>query len=110
MGLSNSTIIRLKLCNSSGVLSTALNAIGELEATVGAIDIITADNNYIVRDITIGTRDAEQTQKVIDTLSALDDIEVVNYSDRTFLLHLGGKIETKSASPCQGYLAIPVLL
>lgn len=96
MSLNNSTIIRLKLHNRAGVLSTALHVISNLDATVGAIDIISADDKFMVRDITIETKDEEQTQQIIEALNALNDVEVIHYSDRIFLLHLGGKIETKS--------------
>ncbi len=94
--ISNTTIFRLKLLNQSGVLSKALHTIGEQNATVGAIDIIKVEDDSIIRDITIHTNDDQQAMVINDALNQLEDVTVVNFSDRTFLLHLGGKIETKN--------------
>jgi len=94
--LNNSIIIRLKHENRSGVLSNALSVISQLEATIGAIDIIEVDNTSMIRDITVGTYDEEHNNKIIEALNALPKVEIIQVSDRTFLLHLGGKIEMKS--------------
>lgn len=97
--LNNSIIIRLKLENRSGILSKALSAISQLDATIGAIDIIEVDDTTMTRDITVGTYDEAHNLKIIDALNQLEGLEVVHISDRTFLLHLGGKIEIKSKVP-----------
>ncbi len=94
--LNNTTIFRLKLRNTSGVLSKVLQAIAAQEGSVGAIDIIKVEEDFIIRDLTIDTRDDGHTSALTESMAALDDIEVINASSRTFLLHLGGKIETKS--------------
>lgn len=93
---SNSIIIRVKLLNSAGTLSKLMNAISELNGDLGAIDIITADKETITRDITVYTDGPAHGNQIVEKLKHLPDIEFVNYSDRTFLLHLGGKIEVKS--------------
>jgi len=96
---SNSIIVRLNLANRAGVLSKVTTVIGDLDANIGAIDIIRAEGAMIVRDLTIYTHDIEHGEQVVDKLKAIDGVEVVHVSDRTFLSHLGGKIAIKSKIP-----------
>jgi malate dehydrogenase (oxaloacetate-decarboxylating) len=49
-----------------------------------------------VRDITVNARDSEHGQQIVEIVEGLPDVKVVNVSDRTFLMHLGGKIEVRS--------------
>ena len=52
-----------------------------------------------VRDVTVLAADAEHLDRIVDAMRALDGIEVLHASDRTFLMHLGGKIEMQSKVP-----------
>ena len=96
---SNSITIRLKLENSAGVLAKVTHAIGDLEGSIGAIDIIRVEKGKVVRDITVDTAGTAHAEEIVASLKALEGVTVVNYSDRTFLMHLGGKIETVSKMP-----------
>lgn len=98
-GISNSIIIRLSLTNHSKALSHALAAIGDLNGQVGAIDIVKIEGEHVIRDITIDTQGEEHATQIVQALEALQEVEVKYVSDRTFLLHLGGKIEVKSKIP-----------
>lgn len=92
-------IIRAKLKNEVGILGKVFSAIGEAGGDVGAVDIVESTKGYIVRDITVRARDDMHCNDIISKLKTLDFIELVNLSDRTFLLHLGGKIEIKNRAP-----------
>ncbi|WP_199615405.1 NAD-dependent malic enzyme [Paenibacillus alkalitolerans] len=70
------------------VISEITNAGGD----VVAIDVVSAGKDSDTRDITVNLTDADY-DKVVDALRAVHGIRVVNVSDRTFLVHLGGKIE-----------------
>ena len=94
-----SIIARLKLANKTGVLSRIMAVISELEGSIGAIDIIHVEKDAVIRDITIFTSGMEHGERIIERMKLLDDVEVINVSDRTFLIHLGGKIEVKSKMP-----------
>lgn len=96
---SNSITVRLRLENIPGVLSDVIAAIGEQQGNVGAIDIVRAESGYLVRDLTIDTGGEEHAEAIIAALRALPRVELVSHSDRTFLLHLGGKIEVRSKQP-----------
>jgi len=93
---SNSIIVRLKLDNSTGVLSSVTATISEAQADVGAIDIIRFEQGKIIRDLTIYTKGVSHGEEVVAALKKLPNIEVVHTSDRTFLMHLGGKIGIQS--------------
>lgn len=88
-----SFIVRLKLDNRPGTLARALTAIGEQGGTLGAIDLVSGAKSYKVRDLDIESRDESHGSIIVEALRKLEGVEVVNVSDSTFLLHLGGKIE-----------------
>ncbi len=97
--ITNSIIIRLILDDRSKVLSNVLSTISDLGGHVGAIDIIKVEGNSITRDITIDTSGEEHAQQLVNHLEDIEGVEVRHMSDRTFLIHLGGKIEIKSKIP-----------
>jgi malate dehydrogenase (oxaloacetate-decarboxylating) len=49
-----------------------------------------------IRDITVNSRNSDHGRKIVDAVEELPDTRVINVSDRTFLMHLGGKIEIRS--------------
>lgn len=66
-----------------------------------AIDVIQASGHITVRDITITVTDSVDIGKITDAVKNLKGVRLVNVSDRTFLPHLGGKIETQPKIPIQ---------
>src|SRR5437773_4640009 len=76
-----------------GRLATAVGAAGGI---VTALDVVDSDTTHIIADVTCDTADAAHADQVVDALEALDGVDVRKVSDRTFLLHLGGKIEVAS--------------
>jgi malate dehydrogenase (oxaloacetate-decarboxylating) len=74
-------------------------AIGEAGGDIGAVDLVESTRERIVRDITINARDSDHGQRIVAQLKKTSGVRVVNISDRTFLMHLGGKIEVQSKVP-----------
>jgi malate dehydrogenase (oxaloacetate-decarboxylating) len=68
-------------------------------ATVTAIDVVDSQLDLVVIDVTCDTVNQEHADKVTAALSASPILNVRKVSDRTFLLHLGGKIEVNSKVP-----------
>ena len=93
--------LRLRLSNKPGVLGHVTLAIGEAGGNIGAIDIVEVANHQLVRDITIAAGNDTTANRIIEAVKALPDVTFINVSDRTFLLHLGGKIEIRSKIPIQ---------
>ena len=68
-------------------------------ATITALDVVESLLERVVIDVTCDTVDADHAQQIHDALSKHDGLTVRKVSDRTFLLHLGGKIEVTSQVP-----------
>lgn len=96
---SHSLTLRLKITNLPGMLGKVTSLIGEIGGDIGAIDIHGFENDAIIRDITVKVRDASHGEKLVHELKNIQGIEIVNVSDRTFLMHLGGKITVTNKVP-----------
>ncbi|NCV80321.1 MAG: NAD-dependent malic enzyme, partial [Actinobacteria bacterium] len=68
-------------------------------ATITALDVVESLLEKVVIDITCDTVDAEHAEQITTAISLNPDLKVRKVSDRTFLLHLGGKIEITSKVP-----------
>ena len=68
-------------------------------ATITALDVVESLLEKVVVDVTCDTIDADHAQRIHDALSSHTGLSVLKISDRTFLLHLGGKIEVTSKVP-----------
>jgi malate dehydrogenase (oxaloacetate-decarboxylating) len=96
---SYSLTVRVKLSTRAGTLGEVTTAIGRAGGDIGAIDIVSVARDHIVRDITVNTLSSEHEDKIVSAIKDIDGIEVMQVSDRTFLMHLGGKIEVVSKMP-----------
>lgn len=96
---SRSITLRLKFRNRIGMLGEITSAIGKVGGDIGAIDIVSVDRGVILRDITVNARDEAHTSEIVDAVKRIPGVQVVHLSDRTFLLHLGGKIEMSNKIP-----------
>ncbi len=92
---SYSLTVRVRIANRPGMLGTVTSAIGTEGGDIGAIDIVEVGREAVTRDITFKASDEAHGQRITDRLRTLDGVTVVNVSDRTFLMHLGGKIEVR---------------
>ena len=52
-----------------------------------------------MRDVTVDASDADHLDRIVESVRAVEGVEVERVSDRTFLMHLGGKIEMRSKVP-----------
>ena len=96
---SNSIIVRLKIDNKVGMLASVNRVISEMGGVVGAIDLVGPEEGVLVRDISIFSNDPEHSDKIVESIKKTPGVEFVNFSDRTFLVHLGGKISIRNRIP-----------
>jgi len=96
---SYSVTIRLRYPDEPGQLGTITSAVGQEDGLIGAVDIVNVHQASITRDVTVSASSVAHGHRIVDRLKQLQGIEVLNVSDRTFLLHLGGKIEIHSKVP-----------
>jgi malate dehydrogenase (oxaloacetate-decarboxylating) len=68
-------------------------------ATITALDVVESHLDRVVVDITCDTIDKDHAQEINVALAAHVGLTVRKVSDRTFLLHLGGKLEIASKVP-----------
>jgi len=68
-------------------------------ASITALDVVESVLDRVVIDVTCDAIDAEHAVTITNTISANPNLLVRKVSDRTFLLHLGGKIEIASKVP-----------
>jgi malate dehydrogenase (oxaloacetate-decarboxylating) len=73
--------------------------ISEMGADIGAIDIKGVTKHHKLRDITLNARDEEHGERIVQALRDLGCVQVMSVSDRTFLMHEGGKIRIESKVP-----------
>jgi malate dehydrogenase (oxaloacetate-decarboxylating) len=90
---SHSLTVRLQIQNQPGMLGKVTSAIGKGGGDIGAIDLVEVGKGTITRDLSFNASDERHGQQIIERLRALEGITVIHVSDRTFLMHLGGKIE-----------------
>jgi malate dehydrogenase (oxaloacetate-decarboxylating) len=93
---SHSLTVRLEIRNQPGMLGKITSAIGKGGGDIGAIDVVAIGKTTITRDLTFKASDERHGEQVVERLRAIEGVKVVHVSDRTFLMHLGGKIEIKS--------------
>ena len=91
---SYSVTLRVEYSNRPGTLGEIFTALGEAQGDVGAVDIVQQGERSI-RDISVNARDSEHGQQIADAIDELPEVRVLSFADRTFLAHLGGKIEVK---------------
>ena len=91
--------MRVRQRQRPGAFARVAGAIGETGAILGAIDLVRAERGEVIRDVTVACVDAAHGETVVQAVGGLDDVAVERVSDRTFLMHLGGKIEVNGTIP-----------
>jgi malate dehydrogenase (oxaloacetate-decarboxylating) len=88
-----SITVRLSVPADSTAIGRIAIAVGGAGAIVTALDVVDSDHVRVIADVTCDTADTAHADQVVAVLQTIDGLEVRKVSDRTFLLHLGGKIE-----------------
>jgi malate dehydrogenase (oxaloacetate-decarboxylating) len=94
-----SATLRVRLRNAPGSFAHVAEAIGEAGGLLGAIDLVRVERGAKIRDVTVLAEDAAHIARIAAAVEALGGVEVEHVSDRTFLLHLGGKLEVRPKAP-----------
>ena len=93
---SYSLTLRVRIHNQPGKLGEITTAIGTAGGDIEGIDIVSVGKDFLIRDITVNAASESHDKEIVASVQDIDGVEVVNISDRTFLMHLGGKIEIAS--------------
>jgi malate dehydrogenase (oxaloacetate-decarboxylating) len=91
-------ILRVEIDKDKSTFGEIAAVIEQSGGEVIAIDVIRTQKTITVRDITAQLQDGKAAQ-LVESLEKLDGVRVLEVSDQTFLMHLGGKIEMQPKVP-----------
>jgi malate dehydrogenase (oxaloacetate-decarboxylating) len=94
-----SATLRVHLDDRPGAFAELAAAIAQAEGLLGAIDLVRVEHGKKIRDVTVFAGDAGHIERIVAAARAVPGVEVEHVSDRTFLMHLGGKVEVVSKVP-----------
>ena len=94
-----SFLLRVRIDHRPGMLGRVATAIGEAGGTIGDIELVDIDRSHTLRDITVDAADEEHERGIVDAVRAVDGAEVLDWTDRTLGMHVGGKLEVRLKHP-----------
>jgi len=94
-------IMRVEIQTGQVPFGQFITLINEKGGDVAAMDVIATGKDSTVRDITVTVNESSQLEQIVSAVSQTKGVRIHSVSDRTFLLHLGGKIEIKPKTPIQ---------
>jgi len=96
---SYSITMRLHTGPDHGVVGSVATCISKAGGIVTAIDVADSSHDRLVVDVTCSAVDATHAEVLEREVDGIPSVTVHKVSDRTFLLHIGGKIEVASKVP-----------
>jgi len=94
-----SITIRAEAPSAIGATADLAAAVLKAGGSLTALDVVESGPDLIVVDVTCDAVDADHADTVTQSISGLPGVRVRKVSDRTFLLHLGGKLEVVPKVP-----------
>src|SRR5437660_2133291 len=94
-----SITLRVEIAHRPGMLGKVASAIGDAGGTIGAVDLVQVEGEHTVRDITVATAEESDWARLTEAVDALDGARVLDATDRTLQMHVGGKIELQNKNP-----------
>jgi len=94
-------ILRLRMSTDRLQFGELANTIAHTGGNIIGMDMVETGEGYMIRDITITVEDTETIDKIVDRIHETPGVELIHVSDRTFLLHLGGKLKMEPKTPIQ---------
>ncbi len=91
--------VRVESPSSSRATANLAAAVMAAGGVLTALDVVESHANRLVVDVTCNAADTEHAQRITAAIDEMDDVHVRKVSDRTFLLHLGGKLEVHPKVP-----------
>lgn len=97
--VSSSITIRLHVPAGPATVSRLTSTIEDAGGVVTALDVTASDRDRLSADVTCATSGQEHATRIVAALTALPGVDVERVSDRTFLMHLGGKLSIEPKVP-----------
>jgi malate dehydrogenase (oxaloacetate-decarboxylating) len=96
---SYSITVRLEVAQQGRAVSEITRAVEHAGGVVTALDVTPGQHGKLRIDVTCAATDTAHAESLVAAMAAIPGVSVHKVSDRTFLLHLGGKIEMRSKVP-----------
>lgn len=96
-----SIIVRLEMNQDRIQFSELVTRIVMAGGNIVGMDIANSSSTHITRDLTVNIEDTASADGIIETINGTEGIRLIHVSDRTFLLHLGGKLRMEPKNPVQ---------
>ena len=90
---------RVRMHNEPGMLGRLTTAIGATGANIVGLEGFEVKTEYLEEDIIINCASVSHQEEVRQVLQGLDGIDVLEWEDRTFKMHEGGKVEVLPLAP-----------
>src|SRR5450759_2563650 len=97
--VSNSITVRLGLPARATAVSELTTAIEGSGGLVTGLDVTASGPRRLQVDVTVATRGSEHVDEIVAEMRTVDGVEISKGSDRTFLMHLGGRLKIESTVP-----------
>jgi len=97
--VSYSMTARLEVASHGRAVSEITRAVEQAGGVVTALDVNSGNRGKLRVDVTCAATDTAHAESLVSAMAAIAGVSVHKVSDRTFLLHLGGKIEMRSKVP-----------
>ena len=94
-----SVTLRVEIDHRPGMLGKVASAIGDAGGTIGSVDLVSLEGGHTLRDITVDTSGDEHGLAIAAAVDAVDGATVIDSTDRTLRMHVGGKIEQRNKYP-----------
>ena len=91
-----SIVLRVEIDHRPGMLGRVATAIGDAGGSIGSVDLSSIDGLHTIRDLTVDTAGEEHAQRIAEAVGAVEGARLIDMFDRTFQLHVGGKIEQRN--------------
>jgi malate dehydrogenase (oxaloacetate-decarboxylating) len=94
-----SLTLRVEIDHRPGMLGKVASAIGDAGGTIGSVDLVSLEGGHTLRDITVDTSGDEHGAAIVAAVDTVDGATVIDSTDRTLRMHVGGKIEQRNKHP-----------
>lgn len=97
--VSYSITVRLEVPAVGGGVGQLTMAVEQAGGAITALDVTRSGHERLSIDVTCAARDTDHADQLVEVMRSVPGVVIGKVSDRTFLMHLGGKIEMNAKHP-----------
>jgi malate dehydrogenase (oxaloacetate-decarboxylating) len=97
--VSYSITVRLEVPAGGSAVSRLTTAVEHAGGVVTALDVTASGHERLRIDVTCAASDTQHAERLVEAMRAVEGVDIGRVSDRTFLMHLGGKISMEAKHP-----------